>query len=58
MKEEINGFEKGSYDAERKILTLVWGSLPKEKKEYVNSKWGEQDDPFAAELQPENLLFM
>jgi hypothetical protein len=40
----------GSYDAERKILTLVWGSLPKEKKEYVNSKWGEQDDPFEGDV--------
>jgi hypothetical protein len=40
----------GSYDAERKILTLVWGSLPKEKKEYVNSKWGEQDNPFEGDV--------
>jgi hypothetical protein len=40
----------GSYDAERKILTLVWGSLPKEKKEYVNSKWGEQGDPFEGDV--------
>ncbi len=36
----------GSYDSERNILTLVWGSLPTEQKDYVNSKWGEQDDPF------------
>jgi hypothetical protein len=40
----------GSYDSERKILTLVWGSLPKEEKAYVNSKWGNQDDPFAGDV--------
>lgn len=40
----------GSYDSERKILTLVWGSLPTEQKDYVNSKWGEQDDPFAGDV--------
>ncbi|KJF45107.1 DUF6786 family protein [Draconibacterium sediminis] len=36
----------GSYDSEKNILTLVWGSLPKEKAEYVNSQWGDQDDPY------------
>lgn len=40
----------GSYDSERQILTLVWGSLPKEQKAYVNSKWGEQEDPFAGDV--------
>ena len=34
----------GSYDSKDKILTLVWCSLPKEPKVYVNSKWGEQDE--------------
>jgi hypothetical protein len=28
----------------------VWGSLPKEEKAYVNSKWGNQDDPFAGDV--------
>jgi len=36
----------GSYDSEKNILTLVWGSLPAELKEYVNSKWGKQDNPY------------
>jgi hypothetical protein len=40
----------GSYDSERKILTLVWGSLPKEEKAYVNSQWGNQEDPFAGDV--------
>jgi hypothetical protein len=40
----------GSYDSERNILTLVWGSLPAEEKAYVNSKWGNQDDPFAGDV--------
>lgn len=36
----------GSYDSEMNILTLIWGSLPSDSKEYVNSKWGDQDDPY------------
>ena len=36
----------GSYDSAGKTLTLVWGSLPEEPKSYVNSNWGEQEDPF------------
>jgi len=36
----------GSYDSEMNILTLIWCSLPSNAKEYVNSKWGEQDDPY------------
>ncbi len=40
----------GSYDSDRKILTLVWGSLPTEQKDYVNSKWGKQDDPFEGDV--------
>jgi hypothetical protein len=39
----------GSYDSERNILTLVWGSLPGETKPYVNSQWGDQDDPYAGD---------
>ncbi len=36
----------GSYDSDKKVLTLVWGTLPSDPADYVNSKWGEQDDPF------------
>lgn len=39
----------GSYDSEKKILTLVWGSLPSEPMDYVNSQWGDQDDPYAGD---------
>lgn len=39
----------GSYDSEKNILTLIWGSLPAGEKDYVNSKWGEQDDPYAGD---------
>jgi len=40
----------GSYDSEKNILTLLWCSLPKEKKEYVNSKWGKQDNPYQGDV--------
>ena len=36
----------GSYDPVNSILTLLWYSLPRNPSKYVNSKWGEQDDPF------------
>jgi hypothetical protein len=36
----------GSYDSGDKVLTLLWCSLPNEPQPYVNSKWGEQDDPY------------
>lgn len=36
----------GSYDSDKKVLTLLWCSLPEGPKPYVNSKWGDQDDPF------------
>ena len=36
----------GSYDSEQKLLTLLWCSLPEDPKPYVNSKWGDQDDPY------------
>jgi hypothetical protein len=39
----------GSYDSEKNILTLVWGSLPDTTSVYVNSKWGDQDDPYAGD---------
>ncbi len=40
----------GSYDSDQKVLTLLWCSLPSEPKDYVNSKWGKQDDPFKGDV--------
>lgn len=40
----------GSFDSEKNILTLLWCSIPTEPKSYVNSKWGEQDDPFMGDV--------
>lgn len=40
----------GSYDSEQKVLTLLWCSLPTEPKSYVNSKWGEQDNPYEGDV--------
>ena len=40
----------GSFDAESNVLTLLWVSLPEEPAEYVNSTWGEQDDPYAGDV--------
>lgn len=39
----------GSYDSEKNVLTLVWGSLPAESMDYVNSTWGDQEDPYAGD---------
>jgi hypothetical protein len=36
----------GSYDSQKRVLTLLWFSLPDEPSEYVNSKWGNQYNPF------------
>ena len=36
----------GSYDPGNKTLTLLWYSAPETPKKYVNSKWGDQEDPF------------
>jgi len=36
----------GSYDSQKGILTILSCSVPSEPMEYVNSKWGEQDDPY------------
>jgi len=36
----------GSYDSERKVLTLLWFNLPPDPRPYVNSKWGPQEDPY------------
>lgn len=35
----------GSYDPTSKTLTILWYSKPKDPTPYVNSKWGEQEDP-------------
>ncbi len=40
----------GSYDSASKTLTLVWASLPSEPETYVNSKWGDQDDPYEGDV--------
>ncbi|MDD2380152.1 MAG: hypothetical protein PHV35_00485 [Mariniphaga sp.] len=39
----------GSYDSEKSVLTLVWGSLPAKPMDYVNSTWGNQEDPYAGD---------
>jgi hypothetical protein len=36
----------GSYDSDKKVLTLLWCSLPDGPAEYVNSKWGNQEDSY------------
>ncbi len=40
----------GSYDSASKTLTLVWASLPSEPEAYVNSKWGNQDNPYDGDV--------
>ncbi|AWW32726.1 hypothetical protein DN752_22705 [Echinicola strongylocentroti] len=35
----------GSYDPKTNSLTILWYSKPTTPKRYVNSKWGEQEDP-------------
>ena len=40
----------GSYDSEQNLLTLLWCSLPSEPKDYVNSKWGHQDNPYSGDV--------
>jgi hypothetical protein len=39
----------GSYDPVAKVLTLLWYSAPDSPARYVNSKWGEQADPFSGD---------
>ena len=39
----------GSYDAENRTLTVLWCDLPEGIKEYVNSKWEIQKDPFSGD---------
>lgn len=40
----------GIYDPERKALTILWYSKPKESCKYVNSKWGKQEDPLKGDV--------
>ncbi len=40
----------GSYDAANRVLTLLWYSQPGIPSKYVNSKWGEQDDPLKGDV--------
>jgi hypothetical protein len=40
----------GSYDPVRNVLTILWCSLPETVSEYVNSKWGKQDDPLKGDV--------
>ena len=39
----------GSYDPDKKVLTLLWHSAPDKPGKYVNSKWGAQDNPFSGD---------
>ncbi len=39
----------GSYDSDNKILTLLICRLPEGKKDYVNSSWQIQKDPFSGD---------
>ena len=40
----------GSYDAGRKLLTIVSFSVPREEKVYVNSLWEMQEHPFKGDV--------
>jgi hypothetical protein len=40
----------GSYDPEKKVLTLLWYSAPDRPSKYVNSKWGDQSFPFNGDV--------
>jgi len=40
----------GSYDTEKSVLTLVGYNLPDKPEGYVNSRWGNQEDPFDGDV--------
>lgn len=40
----------GSYDAARNVLTIVQFSLPPGARDYVNSMWQMQDNPYAGDV--------
>ncbi|MFN8255859.1 MAG: DUF6786 family protein [Bacteroidales bacterium] len=39
----------GSYDPDKQTLTILWYSAPEKPAEYVNSKWGKQENPFVGD---------
>jgi len=39
----------GSYDAENSVLTILKCPVPENEKDYVNSQWKLQDDPYAGD---------
>lgn len=40
----------GSYDSEQHVLTLLSCSVPDKPKDYVNSLWGKQDNPYKGDM--------
>lgn len=40
----------GSYDPQNKVLTILWYSQPGSASQYVNSVWGEQEDPLSGDV--------
>jgi hypothetical protein len=40
----------GSYDPQKKVLTLLSYSAPEKLSRYVNSKWGPQEDPLSGDV--------
>jgi hypothetical protein len=40
----------GSYDAANRVLTIVQFTLPEGAKDYVNSMWKLQDEPYAGDV--------
>ena len=40
----------GSYDPVNRVLTLLTFTIPEKPAKYVNSKWGEQDDPLSGDV--------
>ncbi len=40
----------GSYDSEKKVLTLLWYSIPAGESSYVNGQWGKQADAFNGDV--------
>ncbi len=40
----------GSYDSAKKMLTVLWYNKPETDSPYVNSNWGEQEDPYNGDV--------
>lgn len=49
IKPEYSKPVLGSYDAQNKVLTIVHFTLPEGAKEYVNSMWELQDNPYGGD---------